>query len=159
MTGGKGRAGRKEKGYTRPARNWEERSAEAIKWPTTQHRTASKYPRIQIPPLDVPRLNQRQFPGTRATLDLLLARDRLRHRRVEFEPHEQTATVARRKTGEQRLPVFPDAPSQVGCDARVESAVLPPRDDVDRGLLRQRQRSVTAGVGADRNIPHRHREP
>src|SRR3546814_14603995 len=111
MTGVSGRAVMKEESDTHPSRHCEERSDEAIQWPTTQHRTASKYPRIQIPPLDVPRLNQRQFPGTRATLDLLLARDRLRHRRVEFEPHEHTQTVTPRKTGAPRHPGFPNAPA------------------------------------------------
>src|SRR5436190_1165176 len=89
---------------------------------------------IEVRPSRIHGLDQSELLFARPGLDLLLAQDRRRHVLVDLVPGEKLAVIF---SGEPDLafPVLPDAPDEIGGDSRVERAIAPADNDVDRRLL------------------------
>src|SRR5687768_8894327 len=89
---------------------------------------------MQIHPLRIQRLDQRDLPLPRPGFDLLLALDRGGHLTVKLIPNEQLASVPRGEPDRAVL-VLPNSRREIRGDTRVKRAIAPVRHDVDRRLL------------------------
>lgn len=88
----------------------------------------------QIAPFRVRRLDQLDLPFALPVLDLLLARDRGKHRSGEFEPDERLHAIAVGEAAETAVAVLADALDQVRGDAGVECAAARAGHDIGAGL-------------------------
>ena len=92
-------------------------------------------PVIQVIPLGIDRLDQRELFRPRPCLDLLFATDGTFHRIGHFKPDEPLASVSFRKPIRDAFAMLPHALDKVRCDAGVKRAVALTRHDVDGGLF------------------------
>src|ERR1700722_15100011 len=92
---------------------------------------------IEIPPVRIHRLDERDLPRAGAAFDLLLAGDGLVHPFISFVEDQPIAAVAARKAGRQALTVLENALGQVRGDAGIEGSLSAVGEDVDARFARQ----------------------
>src|SRR5258708_1201965 len=90
---------------------------------------------VQIIPIRIQLLNQRQFPGAAAGFDLLLARDRLDHAFMKLVPDQYLAGVPFREARNMSFAMLERTFRQIAGHARVQRSVAPTGHDVDARLF------------------------
>jgi hypothetical protein len=89
---------------------------------------------VNIIPIGINFLNQRQLPRAVTGFDLFLARDCIDHGLVQLVPNKYFAAISRRETFSQTVAMFEGALGQIGCDACVKRSIALVGNDVNARL-------------------------
>ncbi len=89
---------------------------------------------VQVEPLGVHRLDEREFRTAAGGLDLLLAGNGVDDAFVSLVPDERPAAVPLRECGAQSLAMLPNPPPKTRSHAAIERAVAPAGHDVNAGF-------------------------
>ena len=108
---------------------------------------------IQVVPFRVHRLDQRDLPGARPALDLLLARDGVVHALVVLIEHEPLAAVTRGESRDQPFAMLVDAAAEVRGDGGIDRAVAFVGHDID--ARRARHGEIKPSLRGEADAIHR----
>ena len=90
---------------------------------------------VEVLPLRIKRLDQRQFLLPRSGLDLLLSHNRGFHIVVHLKPDQHLAPIASGKSIRDALAMLPGPLREIGCHSGVESPVSLAGHEIDGRLF------------------------
>src|SRR5690606_14864940 len=90
-------------------------------WKGSKH--LPRQSRIEVPPHRIVRLDQRDLPFSRTTLDLFFAPDGMFHRGMKLIPDQYLAAISSGETVNGTFPVLPYSADEIGGYAHIDRPV------------------------------------